>query len=1506
MMLLVIALSLTLVSCISSETQETTVESNSLLESLWKTFKQKIESTLSPPPDTPNKPENQGGRNQGGRQHHRGDSVSGRRVQLMEQTLQEHYTRQLVESSPHLDNYYLNVQDDLSSQNSDSKTKGKEPHRWRNGDQGLNGSLFFSPSMDSFWSYQWCPKHGVYQGHRNDDMSMDIQFDLGYFVPWALGKHIEGVDDATRKFATGYRLNFPEATVELYHNGDLCGDSIKKVGGRRLSVVVIHDEDDKLCSDIPSSQESSIHNVIASVEEPKTCRYVIHACKPSKPSHEQSSTNTVDGKKKVPVAPFSDSDANEIKQKMQRIHEVMHVYLHQTQAQTHQKFNPDRTTSLHVGLPPLPLSRIEANLQLIKEMFVHAYDSYMYHAYPASEVKPMTCQPAVFNLVKIPALTLIDSLDTLVLLGNYTEFARSVERLRFLDKHMAEQSGLMTKNGLFALNQNVSVFETNIRVLGGLLSAHQLAEAFLESKVLETHVWAEDKTILYGKTPECMCKQGNSNDDQEKSVSEDCSKSSLLECRGKNLEEQTSCQNQTAKHWRYDGFLLELAQDIGDRLLPAFQTRTGIPYGTINLLSGIPEGETTIASLAGGGTLSLEMELLSRLTGNPEYGRAAKLSARALWMRRSRFNLLGKHICTSRGEWTESLSGIGSNSDSFYEYLIKHYVLFPEDLDFWFQMVSAYGGVHNESRLGDWYGDVDLVRGLSTGGGAKKVFEALMAFYPGMQVLLGELTPAARSLNSFFLVREFLGFLPERFNFEFWKADSSGGQHLLRPELLESAYFLHRATKGFQQQFRARSNSTSVDSSGWQWAADFALHTLEKLTRTECGYASLRELSPATTGALGYTGDKKRTKIMNEMPSYFLSETLKYLYLTFDENNMLHIDESRDWVFTTEAHPIHHPNPPTRKDKITKLENEKQLLMDRLRSRIQGEGAMSSPARNVLDNEKWTEASQLKSFMKQIEPIVLQVGEASSLRAHTISNGQHGAQFLKTSQMVEPFLAPEQVFLDLDFFNETQTKTNAAHMTFRKMGKADSLARACPNFYMSDFLWIRALNGGAVDYADAYRSIAHDAESSSMSNFYMLGSSDALAMYGSGIHVAQLFNESRYCSVQEQQKGSQNPNPSARKSKNNSQNGPERFDMGGDLGEFEVSAFPGGSGFFIHQVKSGETLTTTLIQDETSAHELEVFVMVFSNHFVNRLEGDTNYRLNERSVVMSDLKGNSYICQVEIIAQKTKNEGKDSADAESTVARNENVLAKYPCAPALFGPTHISELVESGGIVVESSLSSPKVGDEHGCEGKGMETMPMVVQEEVGLYPSSLPHGTLPQDESTQEDADMTCRSKGVQMVQRGVCTFQDKSMNQKKSGDADAVIVINSEDEELFVMSGGGIDDPEYLDHRNYPPTVLVTKSDGRAILAAIDTFQESRQDDSEVFARVSLIRDDVQILQTEAGKSFAIEGNNYWPAVRASSESLQVFATGGWGVHAVQRSGDKAKTAALEWQLFLLRFQT
>lgn len=111
-----------------------------------------------------------------------------------------------------------------------------------------------------------------------------------------------------------------------------------------------------------------------------------------------------------------------------------------------------------------------------------------------------------------------------------------------------------------------------------------------------------------------------------------------------------------------------------------------------------------IASLAGAGSLSIEMELLSRLTGDESFGKAAKLATRALWIRRSAGkSLLGKHIDVETGKWTEHSSGIGSNSDSFYEYLLKHYILYPEDKGFYDMFEEVYRGIFIHGRYVVYY-----------------------------------------------------------------------------------------------------------------------------------------------------------------------------------------------------------------------------------------------------------------------------------------------------------------------------------------------------------------------------------------------------------------------------------------------------------------------------------------------------------------------------------------------------------------------------------------------------------------------------------------------------------------------------------------------------------------------------------------------------------------------------------------------------------------------------------
>lgn len=149
-------------------------------------------------------------------------------------------------------------------------------------------------------------------------------------------------------------------------------------------------------------------------------------------------------------------------------------------------------------------------------MFYHGYNNYMDHAYPADELMPLSCKgryrDVEYNRGDIDdalgnfSLTLIDTLDSLVLFNDLPEFERAVS--------------LVIKDVSFDSDLVVSVFETNIRVLGGLLSGHVLAK-FVQEHHPSYLAWYKDE-------------------------------------------------------------LLAMAKDIGYRLLPAFNTSTGIPHPRVS------------------------------------------------------------------------------------------------------------------------------------------------------------------------------------------------------------------------------------------------------------------------------------------------------------------------------------------------------------------------------------------------------------------------------------------------------------------------------------------------------------------------------------------------------------------------------------------------------------------------------------------------------------------------------------------------------------------------------------------------------------------------------------------------------------------------------------------------------------------------------------------------------------------------------------------------------------
>ena len=110
-----------------------------------------------------------------------------------------------------------------------------------------------------------------------------------------------------------------------------------------------------------------------------------------------------------------------------------------------------------------------------------------------------------------------------------------------------------------------------------------------------------------------------------------------------------------------DERLLALADDLGRRLLPVFESPTGLPYTHVNLRTGVVSGK--VSNPAETGTLLLEFGTLSKLTGKPIYYDRAKRALVATFDRRSTIGLVGSAIDVETGEWTDRDSHVGGGID---------------------------------------------------------------------------------------------------------------------------------------------------------------------------------------------------------------------------------------------------------------------------------------------------------------------------------------------------------------------------------------------------------------------------------------------------------------------------------------------------------------------------------------------------------------------------------------------------------------------------------------------------------------------------------------------------------------------------------------------------------------------------------------------------------------------------------------------------------------------------
>jgi len=112
-----------------------------------------------------------------------------------------------------------------------------------------------------------------------------------------------------------------------------------------------------------------------------------------------------------------------------------------------------------------------------------------------------------------------------------------------------------------------------------------------------------------------------------------------------------------------DKRLLTLSEDLGNRLLPAFDSPTGLPYVYVNLRTGAVRDPNS--NPAETGTLLLEFGTLSKLTNNPVFYDKAKRALVETYNRRSPIGLVGCGINVETGSWTDadSLGSGGIDSD---------------------------------------------------------------------------------------------------------------------------------------------------------------------------------------------------------------------------------------------------------------------------------------------------------------------------------------------------------------------------------------------------------------------------------------------------------------------------------------------------------------------------------------------------------------------------------------------------------------------------------------------------------------------------------------------------------------------------------------------------------------------------------------------------------------------------------------------------------------------------
>ncbi|OQD78372.1 hypothetical protein PENDEC_c001G01952 [Penicillium decumbens] len=472
-------------------------------------------------------------------------------------------------------------------------------------------------------------------------------------------------------------------------------------------------------------------------------------------------------------------------------------------------------------------SQSQQKADAVKEAFQHAWNGYIRYAFPHDELHPVS--NGYGDSRNGWGASAVDALSTAIMMGNQDAVNTILDHISKIDYSQT--------------SEQVSLFETTIRYLAGMLSGYDL---------------------LTGPASHLI----NSKDKVDN--------------------------------------LLTQSKNLADVLKFAFDTGSGVPYNNLNITSKGNDGSTT-TGLAVTGTLALEWTRLSDLLGDDSYGKLSQKAESYLLNPQPSSGepfpgLVGSNIYISNGEFANGAVSWNGGDDSFYEYLIKMYVYDPKRFetykDRW--VLAAESTIkhlqsHPQPRP-------ELTFLSSYNNGNYDLSSQHLTCFDGGSFLLGGSVLGRQDFIDFGLDlvhgceatynQTLTGIGPDSWGWDPEKVPVNqrdfyeragfyinSGYYVLRPEVVESFYYAYRITGS--EVYR-----------DWVWNAFVAINAT---TRTDSGFAAITNVNAKDGGSKD-----------DNQESFLFAEVMKYCYLVHAEDAEWQVQkgDKNTFVFNTEAHPM--------------------------------------------------------------------------------------------------------------------------------------------------------------------------------------------------------------------------------------------------------------------------------------------------------------------------------------------------------------------------------------------------------------------------------------------------------------------------------------------------------------------------------------------------------------------------------------------------------------------------